>query len=458
MNPSAQPARTTRHVTAFVLAAVFFLIYNANLRDIDAVDTLPITLLPVSILDSHDLTLDEFEQRFAPQPDIWRAGFVFGALQQRDGHIISSYPPGAAVIALPFYAVARGLGVLKDDDWLSYRLTGKLAASAIVALSAAAIFLCLVNITGTVPALLLTLAYGLGTGAFSTASQAMWQHGPGMLCLALALLCLLKIDERAEPSRRLAFAAGLLLAMAVICRSANVIAAGAFTLYLLVHHRRLLPAFLLPASVLAVLFLWHNHSQYGSLSGGYDAILDSQWHGSRDLAQTGMFDHPLLRGLLDTWVSPSKGLLIYSPFVIFALAPLLFSPQQHRRLLPFLALWVVLHSVMLAKNSLWWGGTAFGPRYFLELSAAFVLLIALSYRQLPTLARGGLALLIGLSVLLHTFGAFYAPCGWAETPDFADFHPERHREWRDTEIERCLRHAHASGRIPPTFTLKPMGD
>lgn len=458
MELSVRPAWSAPNLIAFALAAAFFLVYNANFRDLDSVDTLPATLEPVSLLESQDLVLDEFQHRFNPQPAIWQAGFAFGALQQRDDKIISSYPPGTAIIATPLYGALRAAGILKADSWLSYRLAGKLSASAIVALSAAAVFLCIVNIVGTAPAVLLTVAYGLGTGALSIASQALWQHGPGMLCLAIAVLLLLKVDDQERPSPWLVFFLGLLLAMAVVCRMFNVFAAGAVSGYLLLHHRRLLPAFLLPASILAALLLRHNYYQYGTLSGGYDAILDSQWHRSRNLVEEGLFNHPLPSGLLNTWFSPSKGLLIYSPFVIFALAPLLFPVTKHRRVLPFIAIWIVIHSLVLAKNTLWWGGTSFGPRYFLELSCAFILLIAVSFPKLPNPLKGVLVLSIGLSVLIQVFGAYYAPCGWAESPDVVDFNPERHWDWHDTEIERCLRRAHDEGRIPPTFTLQQIVD
>lgn len=458
MTHSRESPLTTNMLVATIIAIGFFFVYNANLRDLDSVDALPATLEPLSLLENQDLTLNEFEHRFTPQPTIWQAGFAFGALQQHDDRIISSYPPGTAILATPVYAAARATGILKPDSWLSYRLTGKLAASAIVALSAAAIFLSVVKITGVLPASMLTAAYGLGTGALSVASQALWQHGPGMLCLAFAILLLLRIDDQERPPHWLAFLLGLLLAMAVVCRTFNVFAAGALSIYLLIYHRRLLPAFLLPASSIAVLFLGHNLQEYGTLSGGYDAILDSQWHRSRNLVEVGLFNHPLPSGLLDTWLSPSKGLLIYSPFVVFALAPMLFPATKHRRLLPFICIWIAIHSIVLAKNTLWWGGAAFGPRYFLELSGAFILLIAMSFPKMPSKVRCGLALSIGISILIHAFGAFYAPCGWAEYPNIVDFNPERHWDWHDTEIERCLRHAHDSGRIPPTFTLNQIFD
>ncbi len=447
------PLTFKHYILALLLTLLLVILYNLNGRASSSVDTLPATLLPVSMLKYHDANLTEFEGFFHPQPDLWRAGFVFGALQNKDGEIISSYPLGGAVLAAPFYALARIAGILKPDDWQSYRLTGKLAASFLVAMSAGVIFLCLSQLLPWSSALWLSLAYGLGTGAFSTASQGMWQHGPGMLCLSVALWAVVNLERHTNPRYLIAFAAGVALTLAVWCRNVNVFAAGAVSLYVLIYQRRLLWIYAAPLVVGAVWLLQYNYSHFGNLSGGYDAILDSPWHRSRNLLVTGLFQHPLWQGLLDTWLSPSKGLLIYSPFMIFAFAPLWIKINSQRRLLFILFLWVSLTSVVLAKNSLWWGGTSFGPRYFLEMSVALVVLIGLVYSHLPRLARYGLNALIVLSVSIHTLGAFYAPCGWAETPEFADFKPQRHWDWRDTEIQRCLAEGYNNGPLKPDFNL-----
>ena len=456
-------SQTHHYLLAAILSLALFAIYNVNLRASSSVDTLPATLLPVSILKYGDLNLNEFGHLFHPQPDLWRAGFVFGAIQKKDGDIISSYPVGAALIATPIYAAARVTGILQPTKWETYRLTGKLAASILVALSAGILYLSLINVTGTGAALWLAAAYGLGTGAFSTASQGMWQHGPGMFCLSLALLAISRIDRDARHAQLLAFAGGLSLALAVLCRNLNLFPTLAFTAYMLLYQRRLLLSYLAPLACFALWLLQYNYFTYGHLSGGYQAILGSDWHKSRHLTETGLFHHPLLSGLMDTWLSPSKGILIYSPFLIFAFA-LPFTRQdstgqaitkqaKHRRLSLFLYLWIAATSLILAKDILWWGGTSFGPRYFLEMSVAMVFLIGLAYPQLPKILKYCLNSLIILSILIHTLGTFYAPCGWAETPSLADFHPQRYWDWSDTEIERCSIRGIKEGPIPPEFSI-----
>ena len=443
-----KPTSNGNYLIAITLSLCLFCIYNLNMRDSNSVDTLPSMLIPVSILKYGDFNLNEFENLFNPMPDLWKAGFNFGAVQKSGDNIISSYPVGAPLIATPVYAAARITGILEPTRWATYRLTAKLAASFIVAISAGVIFLCLASFSSTASALWLSVAYGLGTGAFSIASQGMWQHGPGMLCLSLALLVVTRLDHKEYSPHRLAVAAGIFLALSVICRILNVIPAIAVTAYMCVYHRKLLIGYLAPLGVFAIWLLQYNYTNFGNFSGGYDAILNSNWHKSRNLAETGLFHHPLLEGLPDTWISPSKGLLIYSPFLAFTFALLFLKGYKHRRIVPFLYGWITVASIIFAKNVLWWGGTSFGPRYFLEMSVAMIFLIGLAYHHLPKVAVYCLNSLIVLSIFIQTFGTFYAPCGWAEKPNFADFHPERYWDWSDTEIARCARIGLEQGPLP----------
>ncbi len=429
------------------LCALFFAVYNLNFRHGSTVDTIPTTVLPVSLLREGDFDLDEFRALLATDTRALEVGLVFGALQERDGRLLSSYPVGSALLAAPLYAVALPLGLL--DTWHDYRVMGKLAASLLTALSALFLFLTLRAWTAPGTARVLTLLYGLGTAAWPIVSQELWQHGSGMLCLAVALYACVLLER--SSARAPAFLLGGALALAVACRLLNVIPALALSAFVLVHHRGRAVDFAVLPVLGAALLGSYNWTVYGDLSGGYDALYQSQWHAWRGLTTTTVYTHPLAHGLASVLLSPSKGLFAYSPHFVVALAslPLLWTgkPPVAR----YLALWVVLHSVVLAKNVLWWGGTSFGPRYFAEASLPLTLLIGLA---MPAGAeqrslRLGLLITGCLSVAVQSVGAFFAPCGWAEHPVFADSQPERHWDWRDTELERCVRRGWDQGPLAP---------
>ena len=209
-----------------VIVAGLFLVYNANFREIGGTDTIPATLLPAAIVAHQTLTLDMFQPLVASDRHLRSYIEYGGATQTIDGRTFSSYPIGGSILAAPVYAIPSWLGWL--EDWRDYRVAAKIASSLMVALSGGFVFLLLRRRVAVAPALVLTLAYALGTSAWSTASQGPWQHGPGLFTLSLGLLFLQKLED--ESRAGYAAIAGAALAMAVVSRPLN-----------------LLPALLLPA-------------------------------------------------------------------------------------------------------------------------------------------------------------------------------------------------------------------
>lgn len=434
------------------MVIVLFVVYNANFRDGGSLDAAASTLMPASILGEGTFDLDGFRSLIAAQPAWFAKGvYTFGSMQERNGHLLSSYPFGGALLATAVYALPFALGWL--TDYHAFRVAGKISASLMVALSAGFLFGTMRRQLSQRAALMLTLAYGLGTTAWSVASQGMWQHGPGMLCLSAALFFLqgLEGNERAVG----AALAGTALGFAVLCRTTNVCAAAALGLFVLVRHRRLVLPFALPAALLGGWLAWYNLTTYGNLSGGYGAIYSSAYAlgipAWRGINESTVFTNPLGYGLASILFAPSKGLLIYSPYLVFGFVGAIMCVRRNAPpLSPWLALWVLLTVVLLAKNRLWWGGTAYGPRYLSEATLPLVILIASIWPVIR--ARRALftafVAMVFLSVGIHFVGAFFAPCGWHEDPIWADYLPQRHWNWRDPEILRCLSQGLKKGPLP----------
>jgi hypothetical protein len=438
--------------TAFMVAFGLFALYNANLRHGSGVDSIPATLIPASIINEQNFNLDEFEPLLNNEKGTLKAAYIFGVIQTQHGELVSSYPIGAAILATPFYYAAQKAGKLKT--WHHYRLIAKIAASSMTAISAAFLFLSLLNFTSYKPALLLTIFYGAGTCLWPTISQDLWQHGPGILCLsaALFLICHLRYNE----SKLIGALIGALLGMAVISRLLNIIPAVILSLYVLKQHRSIMVSLAIPAALLAAWLTYFNITIYNSITGGYEAIYTSQWHGWRKLTTTGAYTTPIFYGLGGILISPSKGLLIYSPYLIFSFAALivvLSKDTTQRSLALALSIWIIFSTALLAKNSLWWGGTAFGSRYLSEALLPLTILIAIAWPRLFKM-KVVLACFICLgviSILIQSIGAFYYPCGWAKDPVSADHQPHRHWDWQDSEIKRCINQGLDQG--PKAFNL-----
>lgn len=416
-------ARLRPYVLLFVGLTV---IYQANLRPVDSGDTLPGSLIPFAVNLNHTITLD----RYAP----WLLGHVWfarGVLQTSHGHYFSWYPIGAPLLVSPLY-VPVAWAVRNWDPAsivIAARIAGKVAASLIAALSAVLLLILLKRITSNPWAWCLTAVYALGTETWSISSQALWQHGPAELAIIGALLCLDFWNE--DRSSLVLWIGGACTAVAFICRptSLTLLAAIVAALFLaratLGAYVRLIALPLLGGLLLA----GYNHYVFHRVSGGY---------------AVGSLDSSVARGLCGMFLSPGRGLLVYTPVALFALCA--FSARasearhKHSALFAAAAVFIVLDSIGIAQWVDWWGGFCWGPRLLTELAPPLVVLMAIGVSAIgrPWL-RSAFAILAIYSVLTQAAGAFFYPNGhWDAGPPDVDHDHARLWNWRDNPIARTV--------------------
>ena len=181
---SRRPFRPNPYFMAFLLVFVSLLVYLKNFRvysTIDIVDTEPNQLLPISLLTDGDFYFDEF---------VTVDGQLPLGTQRLGAHVVSRYPIVPGLLNVPVYAAARALGIPLYPNRLVLSL---ITAAITTALSVGFMYLVLVEVCRRwTTAVLCTVIYAFGTGVWSTASQGLWQHGPSLLLLNVALWLILK--------------------------------------------------------------------------------------------------------------------------------------------------------------------------------------------------------------------------------------------------------------------------
>ena len=318
------------------------LVYNANWRAISAGDTYPARYLPFAILQHHTVLLDPIASVTAQG----RGHAAYWMLRLPDGHIISMYPIVVPVLIAPLYVPA--VGYLHLRGWTDARLDRiarlmeKLVASLVAALSAALLYLLLRRRAAAPVALLLTVAYALGTTTWVISSQALWQHGVAQLLVIGALLLL-----TGPCTMPRALGAGLLLGLLAVNRPPDAILAAALGVYGLfwAGWRRALPAAAV-AALPAGLTLLYNLGVAGDIGGGYGRV-----------GSLAFFRHDLLSGLAGLLFSPTRGLFVYSPFLLFLVLAWRHRPRDRAERFLTLAMsaGVVLQILLYAKTD-WRGG------------------------------------------------------------------------------------------------------
>jgi hypothetical protein len=389
------PPRWRRLVVPLAVFAACLAAYLSVGRSGGSGDTLPARLVAISLLTEGDFDLDEFgfahdERAVSRFPQM---GGVPYYLRIKDGSYYSAYTVAPAVLALPVFApfVIAGLDAASPRA----AFVEKLAASLMVALSVALLFVALRRHTGLGWSLFLAVVYAFGTSSFHTSSQALWQHGPGQLCLTLAILWL---DPAGKPRPALS---ALALGAAVAVRSTNALVALPLGLWLLWNHRDRWWKLGLAAALCPALLLAYYLAVFGAPGPVAEDIRMGLTAGFRQI--------PLLEGAWGVLASPMRGLFHHSPIFVLALAGLAFAAQRRDWHFVALCLGALLVVPPAAKWFMWWGGHCFGPRLLADAMPLWVLVLVpvLRLDGWPGRLLRGMAVVLGaVSIGIGALGAF----------------------------------------------------
>jgi hypothetical protein len=151
------------------------------------------------------------------------------------------------------------------------------------------------------------------------------------------------------------------------------------------------------AAVPLALAFAYNLAVGGNLAGGYGTA-----------ASPSFLAHPLWSGLAGLLVSPMRGLLVFSPFLLFlplGLARRLREPSTHRFAL-LLGAGVLAQLVLYAKAD-WRMGFAWGPRWQTDMLPILLWMLAPAVLALRPLARAALVATMVASIAIQAIGAFW---------------------------------------------------
>lgn len=348
------------------------------------------------------------------------------------GRGYSSYPVGLGLVTAPFLAPFVIAGADAGD--LGFRTVfGRLLAILLSAASVGFLFLACTQIVRRPAALIATIGYAVGTGTWSISSQELTQHPAAQLLITIGLW-------RLACGGPAASRAGLAFGLATLTRPLILIVAlaGALTARRVGGPAGLLRYLAWGLPALAFLLVY-NVVVFGSPAGALygDPI---PW----------AFPPPGLFGLL---VSPSRGLFVYSPFLLLALLGMASAWHVRRPVadpatafvreisLAAVASWVAYSSV-----TWWWAGWSYGNRYLLDIVP--LLSIAVAYAIDRGVLEGHVrriiaGVAIAWAVLLQFAGSLYGYTywhgyNWNATPSI-DLTPERLWVWSDPQWGSVLR-------------------
>jgi hypothetical protein len=188
----------------------------------------------------------------------------------------------------------------------------------------------------------------------------------------------------------------------------------------------------------------YNVAAFGNLAGGAAIVESAEVHQAAHGVTSAWSGNPGA-GLAGILVSPSRGLLIFMPIALVALAGARDILQRRTLEVWSLLLPTGLFVLGWSMYSVWWGGHGYGPRYAADLAVPLALVAAAAFRSVPRrraapATRAFVAGVLVWSLFVQAAGAFCYPGGdWNGTPADVDRAHERLWDWRDSQIPRTIR-------------------
>lgn len=389
---------------------------NVNSLTIQSEDTVPTIFTTVAIIKDKTLYLDNYYNMMLekyPQPDDkdYAKGLTPFYLKKIENHYITAFPIITSIISVPVFAVPLWFNM--PLTWENLALLGHLAGALIVSLAGVFMFKTLREgfDLDEKRSVILTSVFLFGTVNFAMLSQAMWQHGTLQLFTILGIYFLLKHLKNEQVYTNMLFS-GLFLGIAFLSRPTAGLSIFFVELYIVLANRKKLTNLINSALtfgsglIVAVsFFLWYNSVWFYDIKNqGYSEQLFNSWLS------------PFFKSFAGVWFSPAKGILVFSPVLIFAffgLYRVIKNKIDKAGLYFIFASIIILHTVVISFWKHWYGGWSFGYRMSSDVLPYFIfLMVPYINSDLFTRTKKIFFILFGLSVLVEIYGMIFFDGIW----------------------------------------------
>lgn len=427
-----------------------FAIYLANGTTISSGDAVPNSLLAFNLLENHTVHLDAFKESYFCSDSYGNCYFF---VTGNNGHLSSIYPIGTAIVSFPLYLIFYIYLKLTSQAAIPLDLTSasfeayrlffeKLAAAAITATTVTIFYLSVRLKFSEKVALISTLIFAFATNTWMTSSQGLWQHTASNLGLVSIIFCLLKGNRASQKNRKywLVFA-GVACGLLPGIRPTNVLYSIAAIVYSIFTYR-FQSLFLLVGLVSAIPSIAWNLYYFSNFTGGYSKMFPVSPYKFN-------FDNFTIASL-GTFISPSRGLLIFSPIVLYSLpgAYQVFKSisGKDEKLIGSMTIASLILLGSYCFYTVWWAGHSYGARFVTDVIPVSCYLISyfISFHFQKLIRPAQIlnflifVVVIIFSIFVQFVGAFGVKPGgmWNVIPLNVDANQDRLWRWQDSQIER----------------------
>ena len=417
----------SKFLNIFLLLCAFLLVTFSKVRNTGS-DPRSTLLVSESILTHGTIKLDHY----GPEA-LERYG---RAVRLKNGHYYNYFPLGTPLAGIPFVALARGWGF----NMLQSEAAVQMLIASVTALLT--LFL-LLKVAGLfLPPLSASLISGLfwfGTSLASTCGTALWSHNFAGLFALIAIYSALK--EARGPGGCRWPVIGICLFFAYLCRPNMALLAPVVLLFYFSYSRRNAVKAGVLLAVLLGFFAGFSLYEFGQILPDYylpQRLVDyeiNQFPEDCSIPASGYF----LKGCFGNLFTPSRGLFIYSPFILAAWLCRKSASEKFKLNLSWLligVLWPLMHWVAISNYPLWWAGHSFGSRLMTDILPGIFLLTIYTWPVSVRGTRSKIAVIIltvssAFAVYVHSGQGLFNPytAQWNAEPNI-DKNPGYLFDWK----------------------------
>lgn len=349
-------------VVSFICIVIILMIFFSPTIPFKTSDAMGSLLTAESIINHGTIKLDAYKGKM---------NFKAWHFKEKNGHMYYIFPIGNSLFALPIVGLTKlvKMRMTKFEDEIKLQRT---MSAITVILSFILILLVSTSYLNFPTSLLLSSIFLFGSSLMSTMGVAFWSHNTAIVFILLSLLHIVFYDtgkiDHLNP-----YLLGFLLFASYLCRPTATIFIVFVFIYVWISCRSVFLKLVIISLLLFSIFIGFSLLEYNQ-------ILPDYYLPNR-IGEIDFFAN--LYGLL---LSPARGLLVYSPFLIafpFVTFFILFGrlPKSTKSLVLLISCWFIIHLLVIGNFRHWWGGGGFGPRLLTDVIPALILITVLLWSE-----------------------------------------------------------------------------
>jgi len=347
----------------FIISLIIFTIVATSKNNAISGDSRGTLLTAQSIIEFHTIKLDNYknlDKNFKYQ------------IYEKNGHYYYYFPLGSPISSIPFVWVATQLLPLDMNNLYEDAVIQK----GITALISILIFFFLFKIAkfyfDDKFSVVISFCFWLSTSLSSTLAKGLWSQDFATLYAIISVYLTLSILKNRSYKSTLWIILGVTLFMAYLSRPTMSLLVISIVLFLFFNNKRDIAIKVsIVVAILLALFMIFSLKEYNQ-------ILPDYYMPKR------LNSHTFWIAIYGNLFSPSRGLFIFSPFLlIFFLNIKTFYNilKRDKTLLIFLFL-IVLHLIVISKFPHWWGGFSYGSRLMIDVLISIYLLFLILINEI----------------------------------------------------------------------------